>query len=160
MCVRSIICSWYQLVCELYRWIGKNSHYKVWDELSYPFPNFDGATVEIWDWINNFIPRYSILGSRLNHVNKRGPWCAYLLSGAEYIYTQCRFSHIDLTKHIWMPFWIDIDLNMSGCCSSWRCKPRLNWNSAKMKVQGSLHYIPWVYSTSFHDVISVNFTSI
>ena len=24
-------------------------HYKVWDEITYPFPNFNGATVEIWN---------------------------------------------------------------------------------------------------------------
>ena len=23
-------------------------YYKVWDEIPYPFPNFDGATVEVW----------------------------------------------------------------------------------------------------------------
>ena len=31
-------------------------HYKVWDEITYPFPNFNGATVEVWKWISNFIP--------------------------------------------------------------------------------------------------------
>ena len=29
---------------------------KVWDEITYPFPNFNGATVEVWVWISNFIP--------------------------------------------------------------------------------------------------------
>ena len=24
-------------------------HYKVWDEIAYPFQDFNGATVEIWD---------------------------------------------------------------------------------------------------------------
>ena len=30
--------------------------YNVWDEIAYPFPNFNGATVEVWEWISNFIP--------------------------------------------------------------------------------------------------------
>ena len=25
-------------------------HYKVWDEISYPFLNFNGATVEVYEW--------------------------------------------------------------------------------------------------------------
>ena len=28
----------------------------MWDEIIYPFPNFNGATIEIWEWISNFIP--------------------------------------------------------------------------------------------------------
>ena len=28
---------------------------KVWDEISYPFPNFNGATVEVWEWVRNAI---------------------------------------------------------------------------------------------------------
>ena len=34
---------------------------KVWDEVTYPFPNFNGCTVEVWEWISNFIP-YFIMG--------------------------------------------------------------------------------------------------
>ena len=30
--------------------------YKVWDEITYPFPNFNGCTVEIWKRISNFVP--------------------------------------------------------------------------------------------------------
>ena len=47
-------------------------HYKVWGEISdpfpyfkgarddstYPFPNFNGSTVEIWEWINNHTPHF------------------------------------------------------------------------------------------------------
>ena len=29
--------------------------YAVWDEITYPFPNFNGFTVEVWEWISNFI---------------------------------------------------------------------------------------------------------
>ena len=33
--------------------------YKVWDKITYPSPNFNGATVEVWDWISNFIPHFT-----------------------------------------------------------------------------------------------------
>ena len=38
-------------------WISNHMPCKVWDEITYPFPNFNGAAVEVWEWINNFIPR-------------------------------------------------------------------------------------------------------
>ena len=44
---------------------------KVWDEITYPFLNFNGCTIEVYEWISNYL---SILGSKLNHSSKRGPW--------------------------------------------------------------------------------------
>ena len=32
------------------------THYDVGDEITYPFLNFNGATVEVYEWISNFIP--------------------------------------------------------------------------------------------------------
>ena len=40
-------------------WISNYMHYKMWDEITYPFPNFNGATVEVWEWISNFIPHFT-----------------------------------------------------------------------------------------------------
>ena len=37
-------------------WISNAIHYEVWDEIIYPFPNFNGATIEVWEWMNNLIP--------------------------------------------------------------------------------------------------------
>ena len=31
---------------------------KVLGEINYPFPNFNGCTVEVWEWISNFIPHF------------------------------------------------------------------------------------------------------
>ena len=36
-------------------WIGNYINYNVWDEITYPFPNFNGCTVDVWEWISNFI---------------------------------------------------------------------------------------------------------
>ena len=36
--------------------ISKYIHCKVWDEITYPFPNFNALTVKVWGWISNFIP--------------------------------------------------------------------------------------------------------
>ena len=40
-------------------WIGNYIQYKVSDEIIYPFPNFNGTAVEVWEWINNFIPHFN-----------------------------------------------------------------------------------------------------
>ena len=32
---------------------------KVWEEIAYPFPNFNGCTVEVWERISNFNPHYT-----------------------------------------------------------------------------------------------------
>ena len=51
----------------------------MWEEITYPFANFNGATVEIWEWISNSIPHYQacdylyMLGLKLNHVIKGQP---------------------------------------------------------------------------------------
>ena len=50
------------------------------DEITYPFPNFNGAAIEVWKWISNFIPQFtghaidylSMLRLKLNHVSERG----------------------------------------------------------------------------------------
>ena len=33
---------------------------KVCGEITFPFPNFSGATIEVWEWISNFIPHFSV----------------------------------------------------------------------------------------------------
>ena len=67
-------------------WINNFIHYKMWNEITYPFPNFNG--VEIWEltddyfhltlnWTCDYLIR---LGLKLNHVSKRSPYflrCVY-----------------------------------------------------------------------------------
>ena len=31
----------------------------MWYEITYPFPNFNGYTVEVWEWLSNFIPHFT-----------------------------------------------------------------------------------------------------
>ena len=33
---------------------------KVWDELTYPFPNFNNWAGAVWEWISKLIPYYII----------------------------------------------------------------------------------------------------
>ena len=48
----------------------------MWDEIIYPIPNFNGCTVEVWEWKSNFVLGcnfLSMLGLKVDHVSKRGP---------------------------------------------------------------------------------------
>ena len=61
-------------------WISNHMRSKVWDKITYPLPNFIGATVEVWEWIKKFHPTHyngcnylSMLGSKLIHVTKGAP---------------------------------------------------------------------------------------
>ena len=37
-------------------WIRSHTSNKFWAEIIYPFPNFNCATVEVWEWTSIFIP--------------------------------------------------------------------------------------------------------
>ena len=39
--------------------IGSYIRYNVWAEITYPFPNFNGCTVEVWERMSNFIPHFT-----------------------------------------------------------------------------------------------------
>ena len=41
-------------------WINNCVHYILWSEITYPFPNSIGATVEVWEWISSFIPYFIV----------------------------------------------------------------------------------------------------
>ena len=54
-------------------WISNHMSYTVWDEITYPFPNFNGVTVGVWEWMSNFIPHF-IMGVITNPY-----WSAYIM---------------------------------------------------------------------------------
>ena len=58
-------------------WIRNYIHYKEWDKIDYSILNFNGAAVEVREWISNFILYFIPYRAcdhypRLIHVNKRG----------------------------------------------------------------------------------------
>ena len=59
-------------------WISNHMPCKVQGEITYPFPNFNGCTVEVWEWICIFYSTLyndciylPMLGLKLTHVCKR-----------------------------------------------------------------------------------------
>ena len=60
--------------------ISNYIHDKVWNEITYTFSNFNGAAVEVWEWISNFFPQftahvisYPCWNQKLTPSSKRGP---------------------------------------------------------------------------------------
>ena len=70
---------WHGLIL-ISTWISYHNHYKVWEEITYPFPNFNGCTI-LSLWMNKqythtiywACDNFSMLGLKLIHVNKTGP---------------------------------------------------------------------------------------
>ena len=50
-------------VTSIRTWINNHIDWQMWDVITYPFPNTVGCTVEIWEWVSNFIPHL------IRHVN-------------------------------------------------------------------------------------------
>ena len=44
-------------------WINNHIDWQMWDVITYPIPNTVGCTVEVWEWVSNFIPHL------IRHVN-------------------------------------------------------------------------------------------
>ena len=53
-------------------WIRNYIHYKVWDEIIYSSPNFNGTAVEVWEGISSFTPYWAWY--YLSMTGLRGPW--------------------------------------------------------------------------------------
>ena len=49
-------------------WISNPIHYKVWDEITHSLPNFNSATIELWELMSKFILYFT------GHVNTYPCW--------------------------------------------------------------------------------------
>ena len=55
---RTAFSDWHGLSLILAR-INICIHYKAWNYITYPFPNFNGPSAEVWEWISNFILHFA-----------------------------------------------------------------------------------------------------
>ena len=97
----------------------------MWDEITYPFPNLNGCTVEAWEWITNSIQHFingrnylSMLGLKLIHVSKRDP-------RSSWFFNQC-FSQI-------LSWNVD---GLSKYTTSAPGKPNQCFSITKLKISG------------------------
>ena len=53
-------------------WISNHMPWELWDNITHSFPNFNGCTVEVWEWIRNFILYIPMLELKLNRDSQKG----------------------------------------------------------------------------------------
>ena len=53
-----LLLTWINFIPSMDKWFHL-FFFKVWDEITYPFPNFNSCTVEVWEWISNFKPHFT-----------------------------------------------------------------------------------------------------
>ena len=54
-------------------WVSNYTHDIMCNEMIYPLSNVNGAAVEVWDWIGNFIPNFTGLGLFIHTLMKVKP---------------------------------------------------------------------------------------
>ena len=55
-------------------WISNHMLSKVGDEITCPFPNYNGFTVEVWEWISKFTSHFIMDVITYPYVNNRDHW--------------------------------------------------------------------------------------
>ena len=112
---------WINFISSMGKWLHPLS---CVGEVTNPFPNFNGATVEVWEWISNFIPHFirhdkwchptlywasdylSMLGLKLNHASKWAPCHQNSLNQSR---------NLPRIKRIWSTTWDIFALNLLVC---------------------------------------------
>ena len=82
------------------------TYFKEWDEITFPFPNFSGCTVEVWGWMSYFIPHFTGISLLIHvghfefiHVNKGVPDLLCFQRVWSLIYVFNTFSKMYWTHH-------------------------------------------------------------
>ena len=55
---RYLLFQWVTFVLDRngFKWLSQHINHNVWNEITYPLPNFNRATVRVWEWISNCMP--------------------------------------------------------------------------------------------------------
>ena len=102
-------------------WISNHMTSEMWNEITYPFPNFNRCTVEVWEQITNFIPCIIMdvitfhAGLKLNHVSKRS-------------------SRYQAEKHSYL---IGLPITMTSQWAQWCLKSPALWLFTQPFIQGA-----------------------
>ena len=85
----------------------------MWDEITNPFSNFNSATVEVWEWINIFIPHFILkvitypcydFPGTYEHLTKRTPKpcigvCQYNEAASSLEHMQCMLTEAEMAPN-------------------------------------------------------------
>ena len=68
---------------------------KVWDKITYPLPNFNGCTIEVWEWICSFI----------QHILDVVPYPCWQKRPVLFIITHPCTKFFSKVRVWWAPYW-------------------------------------------------------
>ena len=98
-------------------WIRNHMPGKVWNEVTYPFANFNGTTVEVWEWISNILLHfimdvitYPCWDQKLKNIRKRGPRMTGFASILIMKHTQLWWLTRYLGTHYQLPWCIEYEV--------------------------------------------------
>ena len=103
-------------------WISNHMHRKVWDEVSYPLPNFNNSTVEVMEWISNFIPYFIVNQIKSNHQFIRTHWSHTKKYTHKYWHKEKKSNH----------FFKGIRHTKPGSCSTYKFNHHFNFIPIKI----------------------------
>ena len=96
--------------------INNHMSSKVSDEFPYPFPNINGATVEVWECIYNIFPHfkigiitYSCWNVSYTMLEKGVPGCLQTLPRFYFVLTGC---HVN---RLWIDWWSTKSAKVTRC---------------------------------------------
>ena len=85
---------------------------KMWDNITYPFPNCDGRAVEILEWISNCIPHFT--------------WCVITFYAGIKVIVKGALSHLNQVWNGWTDMTV---VDYARVVSHWLCVHHSNRNS-------------------------------
>ena len=99
--------------------VSNGTHYDVCDEITNPFPNFNGISIEVWELIGDFIPHFTgacdqlcMLGLTLFHVSKMGPRASPEIDFKMYTQTDNWFVNVNVLRLVDFVFTFRSDLSV------------------------------------------------
>ena len=127
---------------------------KSWEEITYPFPSFSGATVGIWEWISNFIRHFAVYV--ITHLCwdsmlvKGGPGCQRTQFWTEFLFIDSQ-NIIQLSPVTVAISFCNFAIYASYGC--WKCHiknlfSRIYHNNVCLFVSLPCHF--WLFSDSFY----------
>ena len=88
----------------------------VWNEIIYPFPNFSICTVEVWQWLSDFIPH--ILMGVITYLFWDKSWCM-LVKGATGLFYLKTHLNLDESYNLYRNAYMYIELFMDVHTDNW-----------------------------------------
>ena len=92
----------------------------MWDEITYPFPNSNGETVEVWESISNFFTLY------WTHTSQMIKWID-IIGFTNYAFVSCLSPNKTSRWHIYRPSYVGYSAPNSSCGIQETFKCHIAW---------------------------------